>query len=764
MKKVLIELLCTECGQELTYNPTTQTSSCNNCDNKFFLSDRKTIDEHSSDNNCPNCGAVLDYSDNAQKIICASCGSGFALIRESKETKKQDKIKLVTPFSVPMDNATSSFIQWLAEGEFCPNDIYEKTHSVEIEGVFSPLYVYTINYDVNWSASIGYDRQVKRDVYDEVSKRWTTRYETVTDWEPYSSSFSGSTREQAIVSSSWRKPPWLELMPFCEEMSIGEPVDFEERYITGYKVSTLDFSDKTALSEIIEPKLSELVRSEVEDIRMGDRIKDLRWNYRYNTRSTHLMYRPLWMFKYRYNANTFSFVANGCSLSEISGTKPEDEERKTQVNGPLIFAIILLIITIILFFIIPDVAVGTLIFTIILFIVYGVKRSQINTESAAIRMAKQKEVMKDITGFLNKRQPQATDIGVPVASQNQRVTLQHAVGQPQIIGGETGGATIPYHPGSPAYSNQTAYSAGISGQQTTPAQPPQKKKMHKGLKIAIIAAISVVLAIVAVNVAVFFIIMNEINSADYTTEESFSENGGENVAEGNMGDEDMLAASSNLSSVRIYGNEIGSHSVSRGESKSISGKKLNVGDTINLKVEIIPDGAASRALTSWNINNQNIVEITNQEEFSFTFVATAPGYTDVIFAVKRDDGTTGQLIEIRVKFSIAETEETDEIPPFRGDVFVTAKTNQGIFVRSEPIVDGDGKNINDGNKIAWIDSGDTSVELIATGKEYHEGGEGYWWYEVEIPGWYRNTQEQTANFAGRPMVGWVRSDVVRQVR
>jgi hypothetical protein len=106
----------------------------------------------------------------------------------------------------------------------------------------------------------------------------------------------------------------------------------------------------------------------------------------------------------------------------------------------------------------------------------------------------------------------------------------------------------------------------------------------------------------------------------------------------------------------------------------------------------------------------------------------------------------------------------DEIFPFGGEVFVTNFSDKNIFIRSEPEISGESSKMNDGNKIGWIEKGDESVELIATGYEYHEGDDGHWWYEIEIPQWYRDTPKQAENFAGKPLIGWVRDDIVRQIR
>jgi hypothetical protein len=91
---------------------------------------------------------------------------------------------------------------------------------------------------------------------------------------------------------------------------------------------------------------------------------------------------------------------------------------------------------------------------------------------------------------------------------------------------------------------------------------------------------------------------------------------------------------------------------------------------------------------------------------------------------------------------------------------IHTEPKKGMFVRSEPIVNGDATKLGDGNKIAYIHYDDTSVRLSATGET--EWGEGYTWIRVEVPQWYRETAEQEEYFAGRPLTGWVRQDVVRE--
>jgi uncharacterized Zn finger protein (UPF0148 family) len=108
-------------------------------------------------------------------------------------------------------------------------------------------------------------------------------------------------------------------------------------------------------------------------------------------------------------------------------------------------------------------------------------------------------------------------------------------------------------------------------------------------------------------------------------------------------------------------------------------------------------------------------------------------------------------------------EDSDTTPPYAGNRFVTNQMKDGIFIRSDPSVQGNSRKLRDTNKIGYIEDGDTGVELIATGAEYYNDDDGYWWYEVEIPEWYRNTELQQQHYSDKPLIGWVRDDVVMGV-
>ena len=103
-------------------------------------------------------------------------------------------------------------------------------------------------------------------------------------------------------------------------------------------------------------------------------------------------------------------------------------------------------------------------------------------------------------------------------------------------------------------------------------------------------------------------------------------------------------------------------------------------------------------------------------------------------------------------------------PPSDGDLLViSTPKGKGMFIRSEPYVNGSGTTYADGNKIGYIHPEDYSVQLVSNGVVVQDT-EGYYWFGIQIPEWYRNDPWQNSNYGGKPMVGYVREDVVQLLR
>ena len=289
----------------------------------------------------------------------------------------------------------------------------------------------------------------------------------------------------------------------------------------------------------------------------------------------------------------------------------------------------------------------------------------------------------------------------------------------------------------------------------------RKKKDNKAIIItAIIAAVCVLAFLLYIGpkfLGVQFLPIDPFGVMD--------ENSSARTADSDRADEedDEEIYEDGIDSIILHVGELGEIKVLSKDEYPLQEFTIQVGDVIDLYATINPDEAKYKAETKWTIINQEVGFFDTKRNFQAAFSASAPGATTVEYRAYTDNKNQRDALVATFIFNVIEQEPEDLLWPFKGVVFRTNEEKLGIFIRSDPTVTGAGNKLNDGNKIGWIAGGDTSVTLVATGKEYHEGGNLHWWYEVEIPQWYRDTAKQSENYSGKPLIGWVRDDVVYHV-
>jgi len=193
--------------------------------------------------------------------------------------------------------------------------------------------------------------------------------------------------------------------------------------------------------------------------------------------------------------------------------------------------------------------------------------------------------------------------------------------------------------------------------------------------------------------------------------------------------------------------------------------KAKPDELVHFRAMLSPVETEEFVSTEWVFGRLFVGGILYENPFDALVDVGPAGSTDVVFYAYYGEGAEREEYAFRVNILIGSNPYGNEPnPPFEVDVLVTNQEKLGIFIRSEPEVTGESSKLNDGNKIGWIKGGNTDVELLATGKKHREGDNGFWWFEVMIPQSFRDTKQQTENFDGKPLVGWVREDVVKQIR
>lgn len=430
------EFLCPSCGGTMVFDPHTQMICCSQCDNTYPVNKHTNIDSKKT-LQCPNCGTVMEFNALNLSIDCPACDSSFIVkkIENSDELKKDD---FIIPFSTTQENYQKSFVSWLAEGEFVPNDIFDEIHFITQQGVYIPIYQISGTYSVQYTASIGYDRieqyETTEKVYDNghsYNKR-VIKERTVTDWRPFSSTMGGDysvyvcatdyfskLREHAPVVDDGGVDEIAAIPAFCEQNGIhGQPQEYDRGYTAGFVTLPINIGKENAYANSGKEKVQNIISQKISSNAPGDHIKDIDWHGKVERNYT-CIYRPFWLTKYSYNGDAYCNIADGTDLSAHAGSRPFDTQRRKSISRfflPLKIAIGLAIfglieIPILLtdlgdFEVLPAIGIALLIDGILVLgaYLYGyIRRKSLLTKNTSYRKNKAAAILKDMSAFFSRK-------------------------------------------------------------------------------------------------------------------------------------------------------------------------------------------------------------------------------------------------------------------------------------------------------------------------------------------------------------------------
>lgn len=331
MKKYLKEMKCSKCGGNLIFDPATQMNTCQSCGNSFLISDGTEIGGEQQAIICPNCGGSLDFDPTSQILQCKWCNSEFEIEMVNEEIP-QDADSIM-PFSISEKEAKISIINWLATGDFCPNDIYEKVHSFHLQGVYVPFHEFGVKYTATYTASLGYDKEER---YTEfVNDEPRTKTKTVTEWQPHTGVISDSIHIKTVASTYIEQLGLKDVLSSCEGMREMDKRECDKRYFAGFRKAPVEISAAESYGIRGKSKLVGHIEqiALLECMQMTPHVKGLNVHVQDELISYELGYRPLWISPYQYYEDSYACVVNGCDSQEVYGTKPCDDGKKNKTAG-----------------------------------------------------------------------------------------------------------------------------------------------------------------------------------------------------------------------------------------------------------------------------------------------------------------------------------------------------------------------------------------------------------------------------------------------
>ncbi len=327
-----INYSCNNCGNEMVFDPESQTLKCSSCnhkivfdnnftdivENSFFEAIQKENSLKISPNTlvneveCKNCGATIVYKDNIFANKCIYCGSSNVLEHEEAEYLKPEYL---IPFKISKTKSNDLVNKW-CKHNFFMNKTFKDNISVDnLYGVYIPYWTYDSDTTTHYTALRGVHYYVtktrtvngKKETYQQVRTRW------------YPVSGTHQKFFDDILIPGVHNTDDINYSTVIH-FNLEELVGYNEQYITGFYAKKYDLDIKTGWNDAKVIAKNEL-KYEIERRIGGDVVSALKMNTNYDNITYKHILLPLWIYTYNYKDNVYNFLING-QTGKIHGKYP----------------------------------------------------------------------------------------------------------------------------------------------------------------------------------------------------------------------------------------------------------------------------------------------------------------------------------------------------------------------------------------------------------------------------------------------------------
>ena len=333
---------CPNCGGNMLFDPQKKLLCCESCGstknpNEFNESEVKEEDNGTEEGGvvnykCPSCGAELVTDEYTSATICAYCGSPNIIEDRLSSTFEPDRI---IPFKYDRNYTIEAIRKWCNDGIFSPADLLRKSNLDKVTGIYVPFWLYDIYTNTDMSAE---GTRVR------VYRRGDTEYTETSRFDVYRNVDAEFDKIPADASKKMED----RFMDLMEPFNYGELTDFDMSYMSGYMAEKYNYSSKELSGRAIgrvDKYATELAK---ETISGYDSVSVLRSNVNSDIRNEEYVLLPVWIYKYRYNNQDYTFMMNG-QTGKIIGKPPISKARVFGVYLSSMIAVFLILKLIVLF-------------------------------------------------------------------------------------------------------------------------------------------------------------------------------------------------------------------------------------------------------------------------------------------------------------------------------------------------------------------------------------------------------------------------------
>lgn len=335
------EVKCKDCGAVLKYAPGTSVLKCEFCGAENTIATASEEEKHTAREEidfdsflasavqkqdtqqvatvkCEPCGATVSMKPNVSSDHCPFCGS--PLVVKSGSTKSVIKPKGILPFKIELNQALTSFRNWIKGLWFAPSDLKQYARQDgRLDGMYIPYWTYDSKTASGYRGERGDDYYVNETYTTTENGRSVTKTRQVkkTRWTPVSGNVSDNFDDVPVMASESLPRPIAQAL---EPWDLKELTAFNESFITGYRTESyqVDVKGGFALAKKI---MAEVIEQTIRRHIGGDHQRIHAVNTRYwDVTFKHLLL-PIWISAYKYRGKVYRFLING-RTGEVQGERP----------------------------------------------------------------------------------------------------------------------------------------------------------------------------------------------------------------------------------------------------------------------------------------------------------------------------------------------------------------------------------------------------------------------------------------------------------
>lgn len=269
---------------------------------------------------CPSCGAEVELPSSLFSTKCAFCDSPVV----QSEKHHENQIDILLPFLVDKKEASQALQQYLRSKYFLPKELKKRTKPDEIDGVFTPFWVYQAKACSQYDVRIGiyWYETVTYTTTDSNGKTTTeTTQEQHTEWFSHSGSHVRQYDDHLVCAS---KAITEQESNSIEPFDCGLALQFKRDLVAGWLAEN-PILDKEVAFATAQEEIQEQEYKAIKSFLTGDTSSNLTYETEIEVEEENIQSAllPIWIAVYHHKGKSIRLLVNG-QTGKVNGPVATD--------------------------------------------------------------------------------------------------------------------------------------------------------------------------------------------------------------------------------------------------------------------------------------------------------------------------------------------------------------------------------------------------------------------------------------------------------